>query len=117
VTALREIASEDWASFLDRATGELYNAEVSIEIVGVPNMEARGLALQALSYDPRDDVFEVSAAHGDAHVPGVLRHLIGHPKRIAVDSPDTMAPTVVAVDDRDGTRTVIRIERPPEFSG
>lgn len=28
-----------------------------------------------MSHDRRDDVFEVSAAHGTARLPGLLRHL------------------------------------------
>jgi hypothetical protein len=97
---------------------ELRNADVSIEVIaaGERQLEAANLALQALSYDRRDDVFEVSAAHGTARLPSVLPHLVDHPQRITVNS-TAMAPTCITVDDREGVRTVVRIEQPAAFAG
>jgi Family of unknown function (DUF5335) len=111
---------ETWGKYLDEVTGELLNSEVSIEIVRGPpgrRLEADHLALQALSYDRRDDVFEVAGARGTAHLPSVVRHLVDHPERIAVDSPASVVPTRIIVDDRDGVRTVVRITRPAAFAG
>jgi hypothetical protein len=116
----RELARETWGSYLDQITGELFNSEVSIEISGGSRprrLEADRLALQALSYDRRDDVFEVAGARGTAHLPSVVRHLVDHPERIAVDSPASVVPTRIIVDDRDGVRTVVRITRPAAFAG
>jgi hypothetical protein len=62
---------------------------VSIEVIvspGPPEVEASPLALQALVYDRRDDLFEIAAARGGPHLPSVLRHLVDHPARIAVNS-------------------------------
>lgn len=118
--ATHELARERWGRYLEDVSIELLNAEVSIEIAepGEPSrVQARHLALQALAYDPRSDVFEVAGAHGGPHGPSVLRHMVDHPRRIAVDSPGPITPTTMWVDDAEGRRTVVRIMRPGQFTG
>ena len=115
----RELAHETWAEYFDALSRELLNAPVSIEIERTgqkPAIEAERLALQLLTYDRRDDVFEVSAARGGPHLPSVVRHLVDHPRRIAVDSHTMLAPMTIAVDGVDGARTVIRVGRDAEIS-
>ncbi len=123
---MRELAPEAWSEYLDALSVEMLNAQVSIEIIPRPGksmIEAGRLALQALTYDHRDDVFEVAAARGGVGgaggtgSPSTLRHLVDHPARIEVDSPVLLAPMTIAVDGSDGVRTVIRIAREPEYSG
>lgn len=117
--ATRELAHETWSEYFDAASKELLNAQVSIKIVGAagpPRVQAEHLALQALVYDRRDDVFEVAVARGGPHVPSVLRHMVDHPERVAVDTDTMLAPMTIAVDGRDGLRTVIRVERDPEIT-
>jgi hypothetical protein len=75
-----------------------------------------GLALQAMTYDHRDDVFEVAGARGGARLPSVLRHMVNHPARIEVDSHTLLPPMTIAVDGQDGGRIVITIEREPELT-
>jgi len=116
----RELAPETWEHYFDAMSSELFNAEVSIEIVGTSEpklVEADRLALQTLTYDRRDDVFEIACARGGAYLPSVLRHVVDHPQRIAVDSPTSMAPTTIAVDDPEGVRTLVRIQRAAAFGG
>jgi hypothetical protein len=118
--ATRELAPETWSEYFDWLTKELLHAPVSIEIVVPPEspmVEARRLALLSLAYDRRDDVFEVAAARGGPHLPSTLRHLVDHPERVSVDSQAMLAPITIAVDGRDGVRTVITIEDEAEFTG
>jgi hypothetical protein len=118
--AMRELAQEAWAEYLDAVSKELLNADVSIEIVQEeqpPVVEAQRLALQAVAYDRRDDVFEVAAARGGPHVPSVLRHMVDRPERIVVDSWTLLAPMTISVDGADGVRTVVKISGDPAFSG
>ncbi len=115
-----ELLPETWSEYFDAASKELLNAPVSIEIVAAPAppmVEARHLALQALAYDRRDDVFEVAVARGGPRLPSVLRHMVDHPARVEVDNRTMLAPMTIAVEGRDGVLTVIRIEREPDFSG
>jgi len=116
----RELAPEAWSEYLDAVSRELLNADVSIEVViesDPPMVEAEHLALQAVAYDHRDDVFEVAAARGGPHLPSMLRRLVDHPKRIVVDTWTLLAPMTIAVDGGDGVRTVVKIAREPEFAG
>ena len=120
MTPQRELAYETWAEYLDAVSKELLNADVSIEIIEGAEpalVEARSLALQAVGYDRRDDVFEIAAARGGPRLPSVLRHVVDHPARIAVDSWTLLAPMTISVDDRDGVRTVVKIAASPAFSG
>jgi Family of unknown function (DUF5335) len=116
----RELAPERWSGYLDSITDDLRNAPISIEIMDAehpPLLAARGLALQLLTYDRRDDVFEVAAARGGPRLPSMLRHLIDHPVRVEVNSMTSLAPTRIVVDARDGVRTVIRISHDGAFCG
>jgi hypothetical protein len=90
-----ELAREVWASYFDEVGAELMNADVSIEIITAG---------------------EVSAAHGTAQLPSLLRHLVDHPQRIPVNS-TAMAPSCITVDDREGVRTVVTIEPSAAFGG
>ena len=119
-TSTRELASETWAEYFDALGRELLHAPTSIEVgdpCGPATVEAKHLALHALTYDRRDDVFEVAVARGGPHLPGVLRHLVDRPARVAVDNHTMLAPMTIAVDGRDGIRTTIRIEYDPQDGG
>ena len=115
-TTTRELSSETWAEYFDALGRELLDAPTSIE-VGVPSgpasVAAKRVALHALTYDRHDDVFEVAVARDGPHLPSVLRHLVDHPARVAVDNDTMLAPMTIAVDGRDGIRTTIRIEDDP----
>jgi Family of unknown function (DUF5335) len=116
----RQLVRDAWSEYLDAVSAELVNAPVTIEVITdsePPRLEARRMALLAVGYDRRDDVFEIAVARGGAHLPGVLRHLVDHPRRIEADSHTLLAPMTIAVDGRDGLRTVITIESEPEFTG
>jgi hypothetical protein len=116
----RELAPEGWSEYLDAVSRELLNAPVSIEIIAKPGpsrVQAAHLALQALTYDHQDGVFEVAAARGGTQLPGILRHMVDHPARIEVDNRTMLAPMKISVDGQDGVRTVITIEREPEITG
>jgi len=119
-TTTRELASETWAEYFDALGRELLHAPTSIEVIepsGPAIVEARHLALHALTYDRRDDVFEVAVAQGGPHLPSVLRHMVDHPARVAVDNHTMLAPMTIAVDGPDGVRTMIRIEHDPDVGG
>jgi hypothetical protein len=117
--ARRALARDAWSEYLDAVSAELVNAPVSIEVIGdqgPPMLEARRLALRALAYDDRDDVFELEVARDGGHVPGVFHRLVDHPRRIETDSHTLLAPMTIGVDGQDGLRMVITIESAPEFT-
>jgi Family of unknown function (DUF5335) len=113
-TITRDLASESWDEYFDALSRELLHAPTSIEVgdpSGPASVEAKHLALHAMTYDRRNDVFEVAVARGGQHLPGVLRHLVDHPARTM------LTPMTIAVDGRDGVRTTIRIEHDPDAGG
>ena len=116
-TATPDLPSESWAEYFDALSRELLRAPTSIEVgdpSGPASVEARHVALHALTYDRRNDVFEVAVARSGPHPPGVLLHHVDHPARVAVDDRTMLAPMTIAVDGRDGLRTMIRIEQDPD---
>ena len=120
IQATRALVREAWSEYLDAVSAELVHSPVSIEVTGDPEppvLEPRRLALQALGYDDRDDVFELAVSRDGAHAPSVLHRLVDHPRRIETDSHTLLAPMTIAVEGQDGLRMVIAIESVPEFTG
>jgi len=118
--ATRELARESWSEYLEGLSDDLLHQPVSIEIIDPLSshvVEASRLALELLTYDRRNDVFEVAAARGGPKGPSVLRHLIDRPTRIEVDSWTSLAPTTIMIDGEDGIRTVIRVCHEGAFAG
>ena len=118
-TTIRQLARGTWAEYFDALSRELFHAPTSIEVIdrsGLASLEANHLALHALTYDRRDDVFEVAVAQGGPQLPAVLRRLVDHPARMTVDNRTMLAPMTIAVDGRDGIRTLIRVHRDPDLS-
>jgi hypothetical protein len=115
-----ELERATWADYFERFMAEGAVEQVAIEIE-TPELghqvEAAGLVLETLLYDPRDDVFEIAAAHPVPNGHEGLRHLIGHPVAIQVDGPMGILPTVIAIDDGDGVRTTVRLTRSAAISG
>jgi Family of unknown function (DUF5335) len=120
VEPMHELAHETWSGYFDAASKELRGAPVSIEIIAAsdpPMIEEGRMTLKALAYNRRDDVFEIAAGRGRPGLPSVLRHLIDHPALVEVDTQTMLAPMTIAVEGRDGVRTVITVEREAKLTG
>lgn len=119
----QELPRDSWAAYLQQVTDELANVPVTVEVTEPeqsPAVEARRMALQALTYDTRADAFELTAATGGPHLPALLRHMVEHPARIeadSIESPATLTPSVIVVVDQAGVRTVVQIAAEAAFSG
>lgn len=77
---LMELAKARWQAYFDGVSKELGAKQAEIEVTGLglgDQVEAEWIPLVGLSYDPKDDVFAVSAEG--------LRHLIIHPSKVHVD--------------------------------
>lgn len=79
--ATRTLPHEAWADFVDAVARDAGRADHVILRRAPPNHEAppesRRLRFLGLTYDPRADLFEVTA-HG-------LRHFVHHPSAVRVD--------------------------------
>jgi hypothetical protein len=71
------------------------------------------MSLQAISYDPRDDVLEVAVGGRGVRYPIVLRHFISNPKTISVEETGEPDPAAIEVTDPSGVRTLIRLFEAP----
>ena len=109
----RELSHEIWDEYLDAVSRELLDSQVSIEL-GDGHRADGALAFRALTYDPLGDVIELSVARGGGTSPDLVRHVVPHPLRIAVDSHTMLAPMTIALDGADGRRTLVRFVREPE---
>jgi Family of unknown function (DUF5335) len=117
-TNTHELPAEEWHSYLDSfteaASGMLVTAHVMDESLG-DQIDIERLPLQAVSYDPRDDVLEVAVGGRGTRNPIVFRHLISAPRRVEVEERAALEPVAIEVTDQDGVRTLIRFYEPPEL--
>ncbi|MFI4984595.1 MAG: DUF5335 family protein [Solirubrobacterales bacterium] len=110
-----ELAAERWAEYFDafarRSDGLLVTIEVMSEELG-DQTDVERLPLQAIGYDPRDNVLEVSVGGRSTRYPVVLRHFIWSPQTISVEGADRSSPRAILVTDASGVRTLIRLFEP-----
>lgn len=115
----RELEQSHWKSFLEDVSGEFPTSDIRIDIISPAlgdEVEAAGLLLHAMSYDPRTDEFEVVAGRGTARDTALVHHRVEHPQHIWVDSRAGILPSSIAVDAEDGTRTLVRIAPAPTLT-
>lgn len=112
-----EIPRSEWPGYFDAVSRAMENAQVSIEVArdrAAPELQANHLALQFLAYDRRDELFELAGEPESPRLISVYHHLVESPERIVVDSATT-TPSRIEVVERDGQRTVIKLERTDIF--
>jgi hypothetical protein len=110
----REVPREQWSSYLDEVTRKMDNAELSIEVAHDPmplELEADRVALQFLAYDERDDLFEVAGTVQSSHIPDVIRCVVSSPRSIVTQTANGPR-NRIEVQDGEGARMVITLERP-----
>ncbi|AAC07206.1 DUF5335 family protein [Aquifex aeolicus] len=103
--ATKAIPKEQWEKYFDNLSKNLPAVEVQLEVVDKEigdQVEVEYSPLLGLSYDPKDDVFEIQFR--ETH-----DHLIYHPKEIYVEEEDGKITTIEVVD-KEGTRYILRIK-------
>jgi Family of unknown function (DUF5335) len=107
-----ELAAEKWQGYFDSITpnidGMLATIEVMSEQLG-DQVDVRQLPLQAISYDPKDNMLEVAVGGRGVRYPVLLRHFISNPRTISVEESGSLRPTAILVTDAAGVRTLIRV--------
>jgi Family of unknown function (DUF5335) len=117
-TTTRELDRQSWAGYLDSLTESSEGLLVSIELMSEEigdQSDVERMPLQAISYDPRDDVLEVAVGGRGVRYPIVLRHFISNPTTISVEEDGAPSPSAILVTDPSGVRTLIRLFEPPEL--
>lgn len=95
-----------WEAFCNRLSRQLEGAQAEIEVAALglgDQIEAEWVPLRGLSYDPKDDVFEVAVES--------LDHLIRRPRTLAVQRQGAKVESL-AVETQSGDRHIVRLRDP-----
>ena len=113
-TTTRELERASWPAYFDSIASSIEGMLVTVELMGEQlgdQTDIVRLPVQAISYDPRDDVLEVAVGGRGTRYPVVLRHFISSPTAISVEELEGR-PSAILVTDPDGVRTLIRLFEP-----
>ena len=113
-TTTRELERASWPAYFDSITQSIEGMLVTVEVMDEQlgdQTDVERLPVQAISYDPRDDVLEVAVGGRGTRYPVVLRHFISSPTAISVEELEGR-PSAILVTDPDGVRTLIRLFEP-----
>lgn len=94
--ATRQIDRHDWQQYFDNASRQLEAANVDVEVDGLDmgaQIEAEKMALEGLTYDPKDNAFSVMLEG--------LEHRIPQPREIAVEEEGRALKSVEIIDADD----------------
>ena len=110
----REPERSSWPTYFDSVTASIEGMLVTVELMDEQlgdQTDIERLPVQAISYDPRDDVLEVAVGGRGTRYPVVLRHFISNPTTISVEELEGR-PSAILVTDPGGVRTLIRLFEP-----
>ncbi|WP_457601437.1 DUF5335 family protein [Hydrogenivirga sp.] len=111
--ATRKLEKGQWEEFFNRVTKNLQGVEGQIEVIDQElgdQVETEWSFVTGISYDPKDNVFEVQFSEGKHD------HLIQNPVEIYVDEEGGMLKSVEVVQE-DGTRYLLRLKPAPALPG
>jgi hypothetical protein len=116
-TTAQELPRERWTPYFDTLSKYLGTVEATVEIVGKDlgdQIAAERLVLTGITYDHKDDVLVIGLdAPGGS--PEEYQHLISQPQKIFVAPGGIGAEMVIDVEDAEGEKHIVRLERPPEL--
>jgi hypothetical protein len=102
---VRKIEKAQWHAFFDHFSKGLEGKQAEIEVVSLAlgsQVQADWLAVLGITYDPKDDLVEISFKG--------LDHMIRKPREIYVEG-ETGALESIEVVDADGVKQIIRLRR------
>jgi hypothetical protein len=104
--AIRKLEKSEWRVFFDGISKLLEGKRAEIEVASLKigdQIEAEWLPLLGLTYDPKDDIFEVALDGVD--------HMIPKPREIYLDD-SNLGLVSIEVVDADGARQIIKLRDP-----
>jgi hypothetical protein len=111
-TTTRELVAERWQEYFDSITPSIDRMVVTIEVMSEQlgdQLDVEQLPLQAINYDPKDNMLEVAVGGRGVRYPVLLRHFISDPQTISIEESGPRRPTAILVTDASGVRTLIRL--------
>jgi hypothetical protein len=112
----QELSAEKWVEYFESVARGIDGMLVTIEIMSDElgdQVDVARLPLQAIGYDPKDNVLEVTVGGRGAHYPVLMRHFISSPETVSVEESGPLRPRAILVQDASGVRTLIRLLEPP----
>ncbi|RUM28251.1 MAG: hypothetical protein DSY42_08700 [Aquifex sp.] len=100
-----KLTKEEWKDYFEKLSKNLPAVEAQFEVLdkNVGNqIEVEYSPLLGLSYDPKDDVFEIQFR--ESH-----DHLIYHPQEIYINE-DNGKITSMEIVDKEGTKYILRLK-------
>jgi len=104
--ATQQLERSQWETYFDRVSRTLVGINVEIETASLKlgdQINQEWSLLNGLTYDPKDDIFEVATDE--------LDHLIPHPRNIFVDEAGVMLRSVDVID-ADGNHQIVKLREP-----
>jgi len=104
--ATRKIEKAELEQYFDGVSRALGAVSAEVEVAGLDigdQVEAEWLPLAGMTYDPKDDVFEIDL--GDA-----VDHMVLHPAEVYVEESVDGLHSVEVVD-RDGHRHIVKLRK------
>jgi hypothetical protein len=119
-TTAQEIPRDTWTPYFDELSKHLGTVEATVEVIGRDlgaQIAAERLILTGISYDHKDDIV-VIGLDAPGGTPEEYEHLVQKPQRIMV-APGGPGETdmVIDIEDSEGHKTIVRLERPPALPG
>jgi hypothetical protein len=103
---IRKLDRQEWKSYFERISKLIEGRQAEIEVASLKlgdQIAAEWPPLLGLTYDPKDDVFEVALDGID--------HLIEHPREIYVDG-NSVELNALEVVDAEGVRQIVKLRDP-----
>lgn len=104
--ATHQLPRSEWQDYFNRVSGALGGEHAHVETVGLKvgdQVNVDWTLINGLTYDPKNDVFEISADD--------LGHLVYHPKDIYVEESGTTLRSIEVID-ADGNHQIVKLREP-----
>lgn len=108
----QQLGAEKWVEYFDSVAPSIDGLLVTIEVMSEQlgdQVDVERLPLQAINYDPKDNMLEISVGGRSVRYPVLLRHFISSPQTISIEGSGPLSPSAILVTDADGVRTLIRL--------
>jgi Family of unknown function (DUF5335) len=102
----KQLEKSQWREYFDRMSKALVGKRAEIEVASLPlgdRIMAEWLPLLGISYDPKDDIFEIALEGVD--------HLIPKPREVYVEE-NGLELSSLEVIDAEGTHQIIVLKDP-----
>lgn len=104
--AMHKLQNTQWTEYLNRVSRAANGKQVEVEVAGPQGgmqTEVRWAPLNGITYDPKDDLVDISA--------GSLGDIIEHPREIYVDYQDDGLHALEVVD-AEGNHEILKLKQP-----